>query len=215
MLLCFLLSSAFLVRAQVNTVDTIAKYIVGEWDWRIRTGGIAGVWQTPEITGHKEKLVFLNNDTVESYYDGNLVAKSPYKIEIGKGITSLDSMDLLYLNNMPNSVVIKGDSLFLTEEVYDGFSETYVRNNIGVGNSNCRQSTGLNIFPNPCQNEIHIQSEGKRALRTIGIYAPSGVQVLNATTTDEWLNLSTLRKGLYFIRISDGEKTTSTILLKQ
>jgi len=212
-ILAILFSSALCINAQVNTLDSIAKNIVGEWDWRVSSGGITGGWYTPENTKHKEKLIFLKNDSVEHYYDGALVSKSPYLIRKDKGITSLDSLDCVLMNAQRYSVRLSYDTLFMIHEVYDGFNNIYVKNNTGVTTPSNDQREMCSIYPNPCQNILHVRTYDS-SLKTITLYSAIGKIVFTKTFTDGLLDLSSLNKGLYLIRLSNGDKTISTKLLK-
>ena len=103
--------------------------IVGTWDWVLSQGGIAGLTIKPSELD-KRKMFFDKEENFTLKKNGTITLSTKYKLENGKSITSTEPVPLITFPNddaMTLSYSIKGDSLFLFEEVYDGFGHTYVR----------------------------------------------------------------------------------------
>ena len=109
--------------------ETVSNELVGNWEWVSRTGGIAGVHQTPQTLGYTYTGVYTKDGIYEQYdKDNKLVVTYPYKVI--KAVSILDGMEhnMIQLNNaMNSSFEIRNDSLFLVQDVFDGFNEVYVR----------------------------------------------------------------------------------------
>ena len=56
------------------------KALTGTWRWTATTGGIAGVWFTPESEGFEAELVF-NGSSFTLLKDGEKVASGTYRID--------------------------------------------------------------------------------------------------------------------------------------
>ena len=103
--------------------------IVGTWDWVLSQGGIAGLTIKPTALDNRQ-MIF---DAVGNYTfkkNGVVLVTTQYKLENVKSISSTEPVPSITFpgNDAMNfSYSIKGDSLFLFEEVYDGFGHTYVR----------------------------------------------------------------------------------------
>jgi hypothetical protein len=82
--------------------------IVGNWKWVQSKGGIAGLTIKPSEADQREL----------------------YELKNAKSITSMELLPMIVFPNedtMNMSYTIKNDSLFLIDEVYDGFGHTYFR----------------------------------------------------------------------------------------
>lgn len=66
-------------------------------------------------------------------------------------------------------------------------------------------SEGFNIYPNPASNQIKIVGNNIN-LKELIIYNYSGQQVLEFTRNGNFVDISKLSKGVYFIRIEDKVK---------
>lgn len=75
-----------------------------------------------------------------------------------------------------------------------------------LGVSNLNTSSNFNIYPNPVQNILHIESESSQI--QVAIIDLSGQVVLeHELVSQKQINLEKLPKGVYFIQITDMEKT--------
>jgi len=62
------------------------KALDGTWRWTVTTGGIAGVWFTPESEGFEAELVF-NGSSFTLLKDGEKVVSGTYRIDYYTGQT--------------------------------------------------------------------------------------------------------------------------------
>ncbi|MBO7445426.1 MAG: hypothetical protein J6T86_03345 [Bacteroidales bacterium] len=72
-----LMAVAFLMAACTKPEK---KALDGTWRWTVTTGGIAGVWFTPESEGFEAELVF-NGSSFTLFKDGEAVASGTYHID--------------------------------------------------------------------------------------------------------------------------------------
>ena len=123
------LLSVFMLSWSGCQKETLDSELFGNWEWVSRTGGIAGVHQTPQTLGYTYTVVYTKDGIYEQYDQNNqLVVTYPYKII--KAVSMLDGKehDMIQLNNaMNSSFEIRNDSLFLVQDVVDGFNEVFVR----------------------------------------------------------------------------------------
>ena len=77
-----------------------------------------------------------------------------------------------------------------------------------VGKEKTRPSTILGIYPNPATDELHIRTESEVA---VTVYDTRGVAVLHQAKMNgrEVLSISTLRSGVYLVKVSDAQGTQS------
>ncbi|MBK9934595.1 MAG: hypothetical protein IPP61_01525 [Cytophagaceae bacterium] len=109
--------------------ETPQPALVGTWKWVITQGGIAGLTIKPDESNQK-KLVFDKDGNMTFVVNGKNTQTIKYEAKTGKSITSTEQVPLIVFpgeESMNWSYSIDGDSLYLFEEVYDGFGHTYVR----------------------------------------------------------------------------------------
>ena len=73
------------------------------------------------------------------------------------------------------------------------------------------EKTGVQIFPNPVNDILNIQSSETTVIKSIGVYNALGQLIMDIDKPDEnkELNVSQLSAGNYLIKI-DTEKGTNT-----
>lgn len=72
---------------------------------------------------------------------------------------------------------------------------------------------GLRIYPNPANDVVTI-STNSSAVKSVQMFDISGKQVLNVDT-DSTINVSTLSKGIYVVKIvEEGKTSTSKLVIK-
>ncbi len=72
--------------------------------------------------------------------------------------------------------------------------------------------SGLNIYPNPANDFLHIITSAN-GVKTVTIYDVVGKQVLNTTTANEVINVSSLNAGIYMVKITEEGKTATRKLV--
>lgn len=102
--------------------------LTGTWKWVRKTGGIAGVNETPkegEVT-----LLKLNADkTYSTTLNDSLLVSGTYTLSTGESmLLNKDVNFIVFGEGTPTIYEVKNNELHLTEDVYDGFNYEYVRN---------------------------------------------------------------------------------------
>ena len=72
---------------------------------------------------------------------------------------------------------------------------------------------GLKIYPNPVSNGTLFVESDANAERTITIFDILGKQVLNTTTSNTAINVSSLNSGVYMVRVTEEGKTATKKLV--
>ncbi|MBC7846794.1 MAG: T9SS type A sorting domain-containing protein [Flavobacterium sp.] len=75
--------------------------------------------------------------------------------------------------------------------------------------------SGLNMYPNPVSNgTLYITSNSSEA-KSVSVYDLLGKQVLNAKTSNNAVNVSSLKGGSYIVKITEDGKTDTKKLIIQ
>lgn len=99
--------------------------ITGSWLWVKTTGGLAGIDQRPQ-NGEKLVLTFNEDLTFKKVHNDTLVVEGKYTLS--KGTSFLLNKEVEYVNmvgGVETYFEIKGDELYLNEDVSDGFNYLY------------------------------------------------------------------------------------------
>jgi len=102
--------------------------IVGNWNWVSTSGGLAGVYETPENTG---KIIFVEfgpEGIFRMMIDGQMVRECKYTIS--NGANTEDAMQqVMYSDSTMSQTIYFKDLgyLILTDMVSDGFTYEYKR----------------------------------------------------------------------------------------
>ncbi|MFM9988152.1 T9SS type A sorting domain-containing protein [Flavobacterium sp.] len=72
--------------------------------------------------------------------------------------------------------------------------------------------SGLKIYPNPAKNLLNITSDSFET-KTVAIYNVLGAQVLSANVTNAPINVASLSKGVYVVKITEEGKTATRKLV--
>lgn len=111
--------------------------IFGTWVWVKSYGGEGGQTWTPATVGYSRTVEFDKNRICKWYKDGELVDKKKFILTEGSSISNINPAYLikykdtkLFKNkDYTTQLVLFGgqDTLFLNDEVYDGFNDIYTR----------------------------------------------------------------------------------------
>lgn len=110
-----------------NDTEKIQNELIGKWQWKETTGGLAGKKLNPSTAGYTKEIDFYKNNTYKIYKNSSLQKDGTYKIVKKKAINGRQEYIIQYSEGLDEIVKIIDDNLLLTENVYDGFSEAYVR----------------------------------------------------------------------------------------
>jgi hypothetical protein len=99
------------------------------------------------------------------------------------------------------------------DEVRIGGTWAYVTSDILAVKQN--SISGLKVYPNPVTNgNLFITTDSNTAKQVV-VYDILGKQVINATVTNQPLNVSNLNAGVYMVKITESGKTATRKLVIQ
>ncbi|HLO45434.1 MAG TPA: hypothetical protein VK175_13945 [Leadbetterella sp.] len=109
--------------------NEVKPSVVGSWKWVESQGGIAGLTIKASESDQRE-MIFDAKGNFTMIQNGKTITQAKYELKNAKSITSTELKPMITFPNedaMNLSYEITGNNLYLFEEVYDGFSHTYVR----------------------------------------------------------------------------------------
>ena len=72
---------------------------------------------------------------------------------------------------------------------------------------------GLQVYPNPVTNGILNITTDNNDAKSVILFDVLGKQVINTTVTDQPINVASLNRGVYFVRITEAGKTATRKLV--
>lgn len=180
----------------VNTLDEVVAFSYS----LDATNLTDGTWTVVTALDLKEKLT---TTVASALVDGNLAAN---QTTISSYITGLNWTT--------------GKTLWIKwDDTNDGGTDgTYAIDNF-IFNANpvlsVKQNaiSGLNVYPNPVTDgNLYITSDSNEA-KTVVVYDILGKQVLNAKTSNNTVNVSSLKGGAYIVKITEEGKTDTRKLI--
>ncbi|MBC8883879.1 T9SS type A sorting domain-containing protein [Flavobacterium piscinae] len=72
--------------------------------------------------------------------------------------------------------------------------------------------SGLKVYPNPVVDGTLYVSTELNEEKNVQVYDLLGKEVLNITTSNEAINISSLNTGLYVVKITEGGKSATVKL---
>jgi hypothetical protein len=109
--------------------DIKMKDLYGKWAWIKSSGGLTGQIITPASTGNNDMLDISSN-IIKKFRNGHLLVQYPYQVK--KSASIIDKR--LYYQLVPvnggliqSITMLRNDTLVLSDEAYDGYGFTYVR----------------------------------------------------------------------------------------
>ncbi|WP_111708448.1 hypothetical protein [Lutibacter citreus] len=110
-----------------NDDESLNDNLVGNWNWKSSSGGIAGITETPETTGNTINLE-ITKDSIFNYLNGTLSGKTAYTIETKESLLFNEMSDMIIRENGFRQIInISKDQLILVGDCYDCFSSEYVK----------------------------------------------------------------------------------------
>ena len=109
--------------------NEVKPSVVGSWKWVESQGGIAGLTIKASESDQRE-MIFDSKGNFTMIQNEKTITQAKYVLKNAKSITSTELKPMITFPNedaMNLSYEITGNNLYLFEEVYDGFSHTYVR----------------------------------------------------------------------------------------
>ena len=120
-----------------------------------------------------------------------------------------DNMTGVTIPNTPTTIVVLASQFFSTIQVYP------LSPSITLSTSKYNQIDGFAMFPNPNSlGYLNIKSKSQSTMK-IGVYDVLGKQVINETVSNNRLDVSNLTTGIYIMKISqDNASTTKKLIIK-
>ncbi|WP_442786863.1 T9SS type A sorting domain-containing protein [Flavobacterium suncheonense] len=110
--------------------------------------------------------------------------------------------------------VLRQDSTNTTPNIIIDELRIAATPNFTLGTTSFNNISGLNVYPNPANDFLHITT-AINGVKTIAVYDVMGKEVLNTTTANETINVSSLNAGIYMVKITEEGKTATRKLVIQ
>lgn len=122
----------FLGFVSCNTENKNEEFpqLYGKWIWIQSSGGIDGRTITPNENEPAKYLQFVKPDIIESYVGYSLISSGTFTLKKDLSIYSSDSLYFIIddRNSFPKVIFrLTEKTLSLADNIYDGFSEDYIR----------------------------------------------------------------------------------------
>jgi hypothetical protein len=116
-------------RVVIRSYPSVQSELAGAWTWLYTSGGFAGGMSTPATTGETRKIEFTCDNILRYYLNGDL--KSEIQITIEKGVSVLSHDSVYFVEKTEGwrqSIKFRSsDTLLLSDEVFDGYENCYLR----------------------------------------------------------------------------------------
>ena len=112
---------------KINTPNAEAEKIFGTWRFVYSSGGLWGGGNASfDATDTYE---YKENGTFSHRKDGQLIDQMNFSLQLGTSITSQTDQLMIHYGagGYRQSFQIQNDTLFLSDEVYDGFQYVFVK----------------------------------------------------------------------------------------
>ena len=116
-------------KGEVVEKTTKGTGLIGQWEWASTTGGFIAIRQTPKTLGYTY-LVAFTKDSIYQVYDKSyqLVSSNPFTVFTGISIFTTKLHPMIKADNLlRSSYEIRNDSLFMSQEVCDGYDQVFIR----------------------------------------------------------------------------------------
>ena len=114
---------------KIDTPNAEAEKLFGKWRFVSSSGGFAGTGNTSYSSN--DVYEYKENGTFSHYQGNQLIDQSSFSLQLGPSIFSQTDQLLIHFGGLSpqlsQSFVIDQDTLFLSEEVYDGFQYVFVK----------------------------------------------------------------------------------------
>lgn len=114
-----------------------------------------------------------------------------------------DVWELTTLNNVP---LIQGSHVLKIAITEEGANLDYLEFNKLITGLSGQNSLSISTYPNPAKNEIQLSAPVNSSYTLVNITGQS-ITAGNMDTTKELIQLESIEKGIYFLRVKNGEIT--------
>jgi hypothetical protein len=126
-ILCSLIALIIVSCGKINTPNTESEKIFGTWRFVYSSGGVSGAGNSSfDATDTYE---YKENGTFSHRKDGQLIDQMSFSLQLGTSITGQTDQLLIHYGaaGITQSFQIIDDTLYLSDEVYDGFQYVFVK----------------------------------------------------------------------------------------
>lgn len=112
---------------KINTPNSESEKIFGTWRFVYSSGGFSGAGNSSyDATDTYE---YKENGTFSHRKDGQLIDQMSFSLQLGTSITGQTNQLMIHYGvaGYQQSFQINNDTLFLSDEVYDGFQYVFVK----------------------------------------------------------------------------------------
>ncbi|NOY96641.1 MAG: T9SS type A sorting domain-containing protein [Chlorobi bacterium] len=215
------------VNAQIefNNTDSVINFLVGEWIWINSCGGWTGSQCTyPDSVGYTKSYVFSKLDGSKdsiaySYFNNDSLidsrnAKISYSNSIYGDQWNLEENISGFQIGKTTMFFESMDSIIFADNCYDCYKHEFVRRSSLSSNDFKLIDNKLKIFPNPCNNIIHIDLKNYQELGKIIFYNLNGKMIKICRIYDRNIDVSDLSRGIYFVELTNGDERYKAKLIK-
>ena len=117
----------FISCCKINTPNAESEKLFGKWRFVSSSGGFAGTGNTSYSSN--DLYEYKENGTFSHYQGNQLIDQSSFSLQLGPSITSQTDQLLIQYGTVgyKQSFQISNDTLFLSDEVFDGFQYVFVK----------------------------------------------------------------------------------------
>ena len=117
----------FISCGKINTPNAESEELFGIWRFVSSSGGFAGTGNTSYSSN--DLYEYKENGTFSHYQGNQLIDQSSFSLQLGPSITSQTDQLLIQYGTVgyKQSFQISNDTLFLSDEVFDGFQYVFVK----------------------------------------------------------------------------------------
>lgn len=169
------------------------------------------------IDAYESELVQINGSTF-ALGDGTATFASNTDFTVNAGATILFRTMFTEVDYLtaPNNVIPTGaNNIIVLVSENNGVAKVVARNlaNLTLAKDSFNAISGLSVYPNPVKNGVFYINSDANAVRTVTVYDVVGKQVLNTTTSNGTVNVSSLNAGIYMVKITEEGKTATKKLV--
>lgn len=133
----------------------------------------------------------------------------PIRLTGAGGLT----FDTVLNNTTNNQEFIISVPFAVTGVQFDPEKDIISKNNTAtLANENFELENGIAIYPNPVQNELHIQLPSNITINSVSLFNGIGQKVLENSNSD--FSVSALSSGVYYVEIETSEGTFHKKIIK-